>query len=675
MATIPHLAPLVPSRTTEPLTAARHLAYRADIDGLRAVAVLAVVGFHAFPAWVPGGFIGVDVFFVISGFLISTILLESLARGRFSFAEFLGRRIRRLFPALLVVLSALWVFGWFGLLVDEYRQLGKHIAGGAGYVANLVLWSESGYFDNGAHSKPLLHLWSLGIEEQFYIVWPVLLWLAWTRGLNPMTLAVVVGLVSFVLNVRTLHTDSVAAFYSPLTRFWELLAGAVLASVAIGRRSASVGDADAPALREASSLVGATLLLAGLLVIDKTRAFPGWWATLPVAGATLIIAAGPGVWLNRVVLSSRPLVWFGLISFPLYLWHWPLLSLATIVQSETPSRTLRVAAVAASILLAWLTYRFVERPLRSTRRPAATATVLAVLMGAAGCVGFATYRYDGLAFRESVRTAQRVSAEFVGPTWQYARNELCTTRYPFPEANDYRWWFCMQARDEPPTVLVLGNSFANDLYAGLATNPRLAHHNPLSIGTCDPGWVDATTLSATVDASPCSGFRALHQQRLVDRIVEQSRSVRFALLGGLPHYPDDAYIAALTKRIDFLERAGITVVVFAPYIRIDYDIRACFARPLRQAARDCEVPLSERDRVTAGFAPLVKRISTTNPKVAFFDQNALFCDASTCSMVKDGMPLLRDEFHHLSEYGSVRMVALFEDWARTNLPDVLRPAP
>lgn len=153
-----------------------HPKYRPDIDGLRAIAILSVVVFHAFPSWIKGGFIGVDVFFVISGFLISTIIFENLDKGTFSLTEFYARRIKRIFPALILVLVACFAFGWFALLADEYQQLGKHIAGGAAFISNFVLWDESGYFDNAADTKPLLHLWSLGVEEQFYIIWP-LLWL------------------------------------------------------------------------------------------------------------------------------------------------------------------------------------------------------------------------------------------------------------------------------------------------------------------------------------------------------------------------------------------------------------------------------------------------------------------------------------------------------------------
>jgi peptidoglycan/LPS O-acetylase OafA/YrhL len=155
-----------------------HASYRPDIDGLRAIAVLSVVLFHGFPQIFKGGFIGVDIFFVLSGYLISRIIFEQLNQGRFNFFDFYSRRIKRIFPVLLIVLVAVYIVGWFTLLADEYSQLGQHIAAGTAFISNFVLWGEAGYFDNSAHTKPLLHLWSLGIEEQFYIVWPLLLWLA-----------------------------------------------------------------------------------------------------------------------------------------------------------------------------------------------------------------------------------------------------------------------------------------------------------------------------------------------------------------------------------------------------------------------------------------------------------------------------------------------------------------
>jgi len=182
---------------TNPALHLSHPKYRPDIDGLRAIAVLSVVAFHAFPSWMKGGFIGVDVFFVISGFLISTIIFENLDKGTFSFSEFYARRIKRIYPALLIVLTASIVFGWFSLLADEYKQLGKHTMAATGFISNFVLWSEAGYFDNSAETKPLLHLWSLGIEEQFYFIWPLLCWFFWRMKFYRLALVVGFILASF----------------------------------------------------------------------------------------------------------------------------------------------------------------------------------------------------------------------------------------------------------------------------------------------------------------------------------------------------------------------------------------------------------------------------------------------------------------------------------------------
>lgn len=387
-----------------------HPKYRPDIDGLRAVAVLSVVAFHAFPSWMKGGFIGVDVFFVISGYLISTIIFENLDKSTFVFTEFYARRIKRIFPALLLVLIASFAFGWFVLLADEYKQLGKHLAAGAGFVSNFVLWSEAGYFDNSAETKPLLHLWSLGIEEQFYIVWPFVLWLAYKRKFNLLTITILVASVSFYLNLKGVKKDAVATFYSPQTRFWELLAGSILAWFVLYKRDAFANcalkfdgwfakpnsqetiDADRNTLSNVISFVGSLLLAYGFLRINKDVGFPGKWAVIPVLGAVLIILAGPKAWINRKVLSNKIAVWFGLISFPLYLWHWPILSFVRIVESEAPGRNIRIAAVALSIALSWLTYKLVERPLRFGGYSKGRVVALVLFMTIVGSLGYYTYR-------------------------------------------------------------------------------------------------------------------------------------------------------------------------------------------------------------------------------------------------------------------------------------------
>ncbi|HEX7867156.1 MAG TPA: acyltransferase family protein [Variovorax sp.] len=342
-----------------------HPKYRPDIDGLRAIAVGSVLVYHAFPVALQGGFVGVDIFFVISGFLITTIILQSLAAGDFSYRDFYARRIRRIFPALTVVLFATLCAGWYLLLSDEFAELGKQTVGGAAFVANLVFWGESGYFDTAAETKPLLHLWSLGIEEQFYIFWPLLLGLAWRKGWPIVRIVLAVAAVSFVVNVTTVHPLPAASFYSPASRFWELMVGGILACMRLKPPTPSAWRS------HAQSVLGVGLIVLGLVMIRSNKAFPGWWALLPTLGAVSCIAAGPNGVLNKYLLSNRVMVWIGLISYPLYLWHWPLLAFVRVVEADPlhPSPVYRAGAMVASVLLAWATYRFVERYARNRPGP------------------------------------------------------------------------------------------------------------------------------------------------------------------------------------------------------------------------------------------------------------------------------------------------------------------
>lgn len=439
-----------------------------------------MIGFHAFPNWIRGGFIGVDIFFVISGFLISSIIFDGLAHDNFSFGKFYGRRIRRIFPALIMVLIASFAIGWQVLLPDDYKELGEQIAGGAGFVSNFVLWNESGYFDTAAAVKPLLHLWSLGIEEQFYIVWPSLLWLAWKWRLNLFAVTLIIAALSFALNVASVGHDAAAAFYSPLTRTWELMTGALIAFAAIGKPAAAAApgqpvaggpdivmnsgapDHGAATRHNLLSIAGAVAVVASVLLITRDLAFPGWWAAPAVIGTALMISAGANAWLNRVILSNRTLVWVGLISYPLYLWHWPLLSFQRIVEGETPSPGMRVAAVAVSIVLAGLTYWLIEKPIRFGARARAKTAILAVLMAVAGIIGIETYAGNGLPFRLPLMVQE-------------------LTQYKYEILSLYRSGTCF-LRDEQvfadfascettgkrggPSILIWGDSHAAQLYPG-----------------------------------------------------------------------------------------------------------------------------------------------------------------------------------------------------------------
>lgn len=331
--------------------------YRPDIDGLRAVAVGAVLLSHAFPTYLPGGFIGVDIFFVISGYLISLILIREIETSRFSILTFYRRRILRIFPALFVVLAATLLIGWYTLFRNEFIALGKHVAASVLFAENLLLWSEVSYFDASSDLKPTLHLWSLAIEEQFYIVWPLIMYLCFQLRMNALWAIALLGGASFLINLRDLNTDPTAAYYSPLGRAWELMIGSLLAYLQSYHQNFLARH------QKLQSLIGTALIAFALIVMNEEKSFPGFWALLPTFGAFFLISAGPTEIINRTVLSRGVMIWIGLISYPLYLWHWVFLSYGHIWFG---TMTVKKAAVAllVSVIAAQLTYSLVEKPLR-----------------------------------------------------------------------------------------------------------------------------------------------------------------------------------------------------------------------------------------------------------------------------------------------------------------------
>jgi peptidoglycan/LPS O-acetylase OafA/YrhL len=370
--------------------------YRKDIDGLRAIAILSVVTYHAFPNLLPGGFIGVDIFFVISGFLITGVILQHLNQDQFSFIDFYSRRIRRIFPALLVVLLSAYAWGWFHQMADEYAQLGKHIAAGAGFISNLVLWGESGYFDKSAVTKPLLNLWSLGVEEQYYIVWPMVLWIFFRRQWSMFYLIITALVISFVWNLLLIKVDPTATFYAPWTRFWELLIGSSLAylqskTVSIPLRWLALVQ---------NSWLGFALCIIGFWQIDAQLFFPGWWGLLPTMGAFILIFAGPQADLNRIILSNPLMVGIGKISYPLYLWHWPILVFGAARLDHPPGVIYQITCVVLAIVLAIVTYFVIEKPIRFNRSFQRSKTItLVVLMILIGFIGYNCYSRGGIEYR------------------------------------------------------------------------------------------------------------------------------------------------------------------------------------------------------------------------------------------------------------------------------------
>jgi len=668
--------------------------YRPDIDGLRAVAVLSVVGFHAFPSWVKGGFIGVDVFFVISGYLISTVIFESLNRGTFSFAEFYGRRINRIFPALLLILAAVYALGWLTLLADEYKQLGKHMVGGSGFISNIVLFGESGYFDTSSDTKPLIHLWSLGIEEQFYIIWPLLLYISFKRRFNPIFIVGICIALSFLLNIRFINTNPVATFYLPLTRFWELLCGSALAWATLHKKSSllrigghpdgwlsvavSRWTTDGNTLANFLSFAGLSLCVYGVYAIDKEVKFPGLWAMVPVGGATLVIMAGPNAWLNRVVLSNRLLVWFGLISFPLYLWHWPLLSFERIVGGQVPSGSVRITTIAISVVLAWLTYRFIERPIRVGGYNATKALTLIALMVMAGFAGYYTHIRDGLVYRKVVTTSVTLnSGNDVGDGGN-SINEC-----GIQDANIKNLFgACLKDRRGVAKFALLGDSKAQVLYAGLVRTStdrgrwlfiggNGANGAAVPLISSEPVFAGYQKLATTAvkaiaenndieTVAIVAAVRTLFS--ISDNAGVNSYVYDYKYMNKLSQTPN--YRRALngfSQTISILVRAGkrVVLVVDNPVLPSPQD---CVSRntPLHITGllgnrnSDCFVPLATHNKLTETYRNLLIELQNkyTN-KVDIFDPTNILCDATSgiCGPDDNGR-LLYSFTDHISDYAA-----------------------
>ena len=439
--------------------------YRADIDGLRAVSILLVVGYHAQPRLVPGGFIGVDIFFVISGFLITRIILTQAKAGGFSFTGFYARRIRRIFPALIVVLAVTYLIGWFVLLPDGFSLLGKSIAAGVAFVSNLFQLGQTGYFAPDAAENPLLHLWSLGIEEQFYIFWPPVLLLIFGSKHRRFWMAAI-AVASFGVSLMIYFGHKEWSFYSPIARAWELLAGGMVANSYIDRPPSE--RRGSPQRDNLLATIGLGAIIGAAAGLSRDSLFPGAYALLPVLGAVLMILA-PNSVVNRFLLSNRPMVLIGLISYPLYLWHWPLLSYLSILRNGVPNFVEIWAAVMVAFALSWLTFRFVEIPLR--RRPD-TVPRLSFGLLAVGVAGIVTAVGAGFGFRfpadirDIAQLAPQGNAGFL---------DTCFLEAPGARLDAH----CIEP-GEKPLLFLWGDSTAAALFPGLKkaeeTIPfRLAH--------------------------------------------------------------------------------------------------------------------------------------------------------------------------------------------------------
>lgn len=340
--------------------------YRPDIDGLRAIAVIAVLIFHAFPSRFPGMFIGVDIFFVISGYLISKILLSEIADDKFTFTNFYSRRINRIFPSLIVVLVVVMIAGVFLLSKNELSKLGLNVIAGALFSSNIAALFFSGYFDSESELNPLLNLWSLGIEEQYYIFWPFLL-LGCKSFSFRAKLQLFIGLffISFLSSIYLSYSNSSLAYYLPLTRAWELIAGSIVALIHIEFYNRFRDPNWQPKCGSILFTFGMVLIGAGFLVTTRSTPFPGWVAIFPVFGTAIVIfvLSGRGG-IFQIFLGNRVFVYIGLISYPLYLVHWPVLVYSRIWSFGDYGSLQRIQAVIASVVLAVIFYELIEKKIR-----------------------------------------------------------------------------------------------------------------------------------------------------------------------------------------------------------------------------------------------------------------------------------------------------------------------
>jgi len=663
------------------------LNYRPDIDGLRAVAVIAIVAFHAFPSVIPGGFVGVDIFFVISGFLITSLIFQSEHNKTFSFNEFYTGRIRRIFPSLILVMSACFAFGWFALLADEYKMLGKHIAASVIFIPNFIFWSESGYFDYAAASKPLMHLWSLGIEEQFYLVWPLVAWLCRKYKISLVKVGGVIFLSSLLINLLMIEVAASAAFFSPLSRMWELLSGCLLALFIQNKASAFETSLQKlfahNYMNHGITSLGLMLILYSLFLFDQDIAFPGGWALIPVIGSVFIILAGKKAWLNHWVLSNRIVVGVGLISFPLYLWHWPLLSFARIIGGVTPDWSLRLAIVIVSFVLAFLTTYFIERPIRFGRKDKSKATLLVITMIILGGVGLATFAQGGFEGRISNKQVKA---------------QLADLNFDIPESSG---WYCDDLQyDSPrchstgpnPPVVVIGDSHALTIYSALRERFKAKGQDIGLYGASDgcPPLINVVIQDQGGDFRNCLKKGTLAIRRIIAdssirEVILTSRGPMYTTGLGygdiestqfgnwVLHFEGDkkgasdnrtVFSLGLMQTLDALLAAGKKVTFLYDVPELGFDIRSCFSfRPLSMSANDahsCSVSRADFEKRTSAFKIMVDKILVQRPEVKVIDLAKALCDEKYCYGAKDGVLFYIDD-DHLSHRGAAYVVSKLWD--------------
>jgi peptidoglycan/LPS O-acetylase OafA/YrhL len=434
--------------------------YRPEIDGLRAVAVIPVILYHAGFEPFSGGFIGVDVFFVLSGYLITSILLGERESGKFSLVGFYERRARRILPALFFVMAVSIPFAWAYLWPQDLKDFSQSIVAVSAFASNFLFWTESDYFDTAAELKPLLHTWSLAVEEQFYVLFPLFLMVTWRLGKRQISfLVVAVAAISLVAAEWASVKFPSASFYLLPTRAWELLLGALVAFYMF-RKTDICGN-------QSLSVLGLAVLAFSILTFDEQTPFPGLIALIPTIGVVFIVINTREGMLVHKALSNRLLVGVGLISYSAYLWHQPIFAFSQHRSIDEPTVEFLISLILLTFALSWVSWRFVERPFRDKRRFtrkqifvfAVSVSGLFMLIGA---VGHALNGFPGRFEYPSLPNYVFDNRALQRDSWSLLRELSRDENYGVDNSPfDNQSWF---SETESPKILLVGNSHSKDLY-------------------------------------------------------------------------------------------------------------------------------------------------------------------------------------------------------------------